>query len=103
MGIEHAGAVPALASAFSRPSGIGRAEGQKIDLGMFPNVKRWYKPLQPRAALRRGYDAGKDPGKLMLEWDEETERNLLPGYRPDEKSAGPARSAAPKTPSGGSA
>ena len=57
-------------------------KGQKVDLDMFPNVRRWYKALQQRPALRRGYDAGKELGKLMLEWDEETKKNLLPGYKP---------------------
>ena len=57
-------------------------KGQKVDLDRFPNVRRWYKALQKRPALRRGYDAGKELGTLMLEWDEETRRNLLPGYRP---------------------
>ena len=56
-------------------------KGQKVDLDTFPNVKRWYKALQQRPALRRGYDAGKELGKLKMEWDEETKRNLLPGYR----------------------
>ena len=58
-------------------------KGQKVDLDAFPNVKRWYKALQQRPALRRGYDAGKELGKLKMEWDEETKRNLLPGYRPE--------------------
>ena len=57
-------------------------KGQKVDLETFPNVRRWYKALQQRPALRRGYDAGKELGKLMLEWDEETKKNLLPGYTP---------------------
>ena len=58
-------------------------KGQKVDLAAFPHVKRWYKALQQRPALRRGYDAGKELGKLKMEWDEETKRNLLPGYRPE--------------------
>ena len=58
-------------------------KGQKVDLDAFPHVKRWYKALQQRPALRRGYDAGKELGKLKMEWDEETKRNLLPGYRPE--------------------
>ena len=58
-------------------------KGQKVDLDAFPHVKRWYKALQQRPALRRGYDAGKALGKLKMEWDEETKRNLLPGYRPE--------------------
>ena len=62
-------------------------KGQKVDLDEFPNVRRWYKALQQRPALRRGYDAGKDLGKLMLEWDEETKQNLLPGYKPKETAA----------------
>ena len=62
-------------------------KGQKVDLDMFPNVRRWYKALQQRPALGRGYDAGKELGKLMLEWDEETKKNLLPGYRPEGTAA----------------
>lgn len=31
-----------------------------VDLDRFPNVKRWYKSLQTRPALRRGYDVGRN-------------------------------------------
>lgn len=41
-------------------------KGQKVDLESFPNVRRWYKALQQRPALRRGYAAGQELGKLMM-------------------------------------
>jgi len=33
---------------------------QQIDLGEFPNVRRWYDSLKTRPGLRRGYDLLKD-------------------------------------------
>jgi GSH-dependent disulfide-bond oxidoreductase len=35
-------------------------KAQKIDLGAFPNVRRWYDALKQRPALRRGYEVGKE-------------------------------------------
>ena len=35
-------------------------KAQDIDLGAFPNVRRWYDTLKQRPALRRGYDLGKE-------------------------------------------
>ena len=35
-------------------------KSQKIDLGDFPNVRRWYDLLKTRPALRRGYDLFKE-------------------------------------------
>ena len=35
-------------------------KAQNIDLGAFPNVRRWYDALKQRPALRRGYDLGKE-------------------------------------------
>jgi len=33
---------------------------QKVDLGAFPNVRRWYDALKQRPALRRGYEVGRE-------------------------------------------
>jgi GST-like protein len=33
---------------------------QGIDLGAYPNVRRWYDALKERPALRRGYDVGRE-------------------------------------------
>lgn len=38
-------------------------KAQKIDLGGFPNVRRWYDTMKARPALRRGYQVGSDLGK----------------------------------------
>ena len=35
-------------------------KSQQIDLGEFPNVRRWYDALKTRPALRRGYDLLKE-------------------------------------------
>lgn len=35
-------------------------KAQNIDLGAFPNVRRWYDALKQRPPLRRGYDLGKE-------------------------------------------
>jgi GST-like protein len=35
-------------------------KAQAIDLGAFPNVRRWYDALKQRPALRRGYALGKE-------------------------------------------
>jgi len=51
---------------------------------------RRHRRQQQRPALRRGYDAGKELGKLKMEWDGETKRNLLPGYRPEGAPGGTA-------------
>ncbi|HUT49024.1 MAG TPA: glutathione S-transferase N-terminal domain-containing protein [Alphaproteobacteria bacterium] len=49
---------------------------QEVDLDAYPNVKRWYKALQTRPALRRGYDVGRELGRPTGTWDEETRKNL---------------------------
>ncbi|PPR23224.1 MAG: hypothetical protein CFH39_00770, partial [Alphaproteobacteria bacterium MarineAlpha10_Bin2] len=36
---------------------------QEIDLGQFPNVRRWYDLLKTRPGLRRGYEVGREFGK----------------------------------------
>ncbi|WP_373087817.1 glutathione S-transferase N-terminal domain-containing protein [Sneathiella sp.] len=50
---------------------------QEIDLGEFPNIRRWYDALKQRPALRRGYEVGKEFGKPTGTWDEETRKNLM--------------------------
>ncbi|NKB56720.1 MAG: thiol:disulfide oxidoreductase [Alphaproteobacteria bacterium] len=53
-----------------------------VDLNHFPNVKRWYKALQTRPALRRGYEAGRELGKPTGNWDAEARKYLLPQNDP---------------------
>lgn len=55
---------------------------QEVDLDSFPNVKRWYKALQGRPALRRGYNLGKEFGKPDGNWDDEARKNLMPQSQP---------------------
>ena len=54
---------------------------QEVDLDSFPNVKRWYKALQQRPALRRGYAVGQEFGKPDGQRSEEAAKNLTPGVR----------------------
>jgi GST-like protein len=35
-------------------------KSQGLDLGAYPNVRRWYDALKERPALRRGYDVGRE-------------------------------------------
>jgi len=51
---------------------------QEVDLDRFPNVKRWYKALQQRPALRRGYAVGSEFGKPDGARDAEAVKNLTP-------------------------
>lgn len=51
---------------------------QEVDLEQYPNVRRWYKALQQRPALRRGYAVGKELGKPTGNWDEQARKNLMP-------------------------
>jgi len=55
---------------------------QEVDLDAYPNVKRWYKSLQTRPALRRGYDVGRELGRPTGEWDEEARKNLMAHRNP---------------------
>lgn len=50
---------------------------QEIDLGRFPNVRRWYDQLKLRPGLRRGYEVGKELGKPTGVWDEEARKHLM--------------------------
>jgi GST-like protein len=52
-------------------------KSQEVDLDAYPNVKRWYKALQARPALRRGYDVGRELGRPTGKWDEETRKHLM--------------------------
>jgi len=53
-------------------------KSQGIDLGSFPEVRRWYDALKQRPALRRGYDVGKElRGVVFSGPDEEARRNLF--------------------------
>jgi GST-like protein len=49
---------------------------QEVNLDAFPNVRRWYKTLQARPALRRGYAAGGELGKPTGTWSDEARRHL---------------------------
>ena len=55
---------------------------QEVKLEDFPNVRRWYKQLQSRPALRRGYEVGREFGKPDGNWDEEARKNLLANPNP---------------------
>ena len=41
-------------------------KSQGIDLGTFPNVRRWYDALKERPGLRRGYDVGQSLRKTTF-------------------------------------
>lgn len=45
---------------------ISRFEWQEIDLGKYPNVKRWYTTIASRPAVQRGYKQPKDVGDIPL-------------------------------------
>ncbi len=45
---------------------ISRFEWQTIDLGHYPNVKRWYLAVATRPAVRKGYKVPKDVGEIPL-------------------------------------
>ena len=50
---------------------------QQVNLAEFANVNRWYKALQARPALRRGYQLGSELGKPQGVWDEEARKHLM--------------------------
>ncbi|MEM7407348.1 MAG: glutathione S-transferase N-terminal domain-containing protein [Pseudomonadota bacterium] len=58
---------------------------QQVDLETFPHVRRWYKALQARPALRRGYEVGKEFGKPTGNWDEEARRHLYANPNPGQQ------------------
>src|SRR6201985_1340971 len=45
---------------------ISRFEWQTIDMNQYPNVKRWYEPIAPRAAVQKGYKVPKDVGEIPM-------------------------------------
>jgi GST-like protein len=45
---------------------VSRFEWQTVDLGTYPNVKRWYETIAQRPAVRRGYDVPKQTGDIPL-------------------------------------
>lgn len=55
---------------------------QEVNLDAFPNVKSWYKALQQRPALRRGYDVGRELGRPTGEWDAEARGHLMAQANP---------------------
>ena len=55
---------------------------QEVDLEKFPNVRRWYKTLQQRPGLRRGYDVGREFGKPTGDWDAEARKHLMAQANP---------------------
>ncbi|MZR30250.1 glutathione S-transferase N-terminal domain-containing protein [Sneathiella litorea] len=55
---------------------------QEIDLGEFPNIRRWYDNLKTRPALRRGYEVGRELSKPTGEWSEESRKHLTAQRRP---------------------
>jgi len=56
-------------------------KAQQVPLEDYPHVRRWYKALQQRPALRRGYEVGKELGKPNQTWDAEARKHLMPGAR----------------------
>ncbi len=45
---------------------ISRFEWQQIDLGKYPNVKRWYEEIAARPAVQRGYHVPKQVGEIPM-------------------------------------
>lgn len=45
---------------------ISRFEWQSVDLGQYPNVKRWYTAIAQRPAVQKGYDIPKKVGEIPL-------------------------------------
>ena len=53
-------------------------KSQQVDLGAFPNVRRWFDALKQRPALRRGYEVGRELRKAIFSGpDEEARRHLF--------------------------
>ena len=55
---------------------------QEVKLEEFANVRRWYKALQTRPGLRRGYDVGKEFGRPDGNWDDEARKHLMAQANP---------------------
>jgi glutathione S-transferase len=45
---------------------VSRFEWQTVDLGKYPNVKRWYETIARRPAVQRGYDVPKRTGDIPM-------------------------------------
>jgi GSH-dependent disulfide-bond oxidoreductase len=45
---------------------ISRFEWQTVDLGQYPNVKRWYVTIAERPAVKRGYDMPAKVGDIPM-------------------------------------
>jgi GST-like protein len=45
---------------------ISRFEWQSVDLGQYPNVKRWYTAIAQRPGVQKGYDIPKKVGEIPL-------------------------------------
>jgi GST-like protein len=45
---------------------VSRFEWQTVDLGKYPNVKRWYETIARRPAVQRGYDVPKRAGDIPM-------------------------------------
>jgi GSH-dependent disulfide-bond oxidoreductase len=45
---------------------ISRFEWQTVDLGQYPNVKRWYVTIAERPAVKRGYDVPAKVGDVPM-------------------------------------
>ena len=59
-------------------------KSQQIDLGDFPNVRRWYDALKLRPGLRRGYDVLRESRSRRGSEapDEEARRHMFSGRPP---------------------
>jgi len=54
-------------------------KSQGLDLGKWPNVRRWFDALKERPGLRRGYDVGKELRRAVFAGpDEEARKHLFP-------------------------
>jgi GST-like protein len=45
---------------------VSRFEWQQIDLGEYPNVKRWYETIAARPAVQSGYHIPKQVGEIPM-------------------------------------
>lgn len=57
-------------------------KSQQIDLGAFPNVRRWFDALKQRPALRRGYDVGNELRRKVFSGPDVEARKHLFGQTP---------------------
>jgi len=45
---------------------VSRFEWQQVNLGSYPNVKRWYEEIAGRPAVQRGYQVPKHAGEIPM-------------------------------------